>query len=268
MPHIITLANQKGGVGKTTSAINIGAALSEQGARVLLIDFDPQGNLSSGLGVVVEGNGIYDVLSGTCTIKQAVQRTVVGGLHVAGADIHLSGANVELMKQERREYFLQGIIGSLEAANLVYDYVLIDSPPSLGMLTINALTASDRVIVPLQCEYFALEGLKQLLASIRTVKNSYNPKLEISGILCTMYDSRTKLSQEIVGTVVKHFRDLVFRTIIPRNTRIAEAPSHGQPISIYDKYSTGAESYRRVATEVVERCGAVGNQQAAAPSSA
>ena len=243
----IALANQKGGVGKTTSAINIGAAMSEMNLRVLLVDFDPQGNLSSGLNVRVDNNSVYDVLSGGCDIEASIQGTIVERLDVIGADINLSGANVELMSEERREYFLGTALAAVEDR---YDYTLIDSPPSLGMLTINTLTAADYVLIPLQCEYFALEGLKQLLTSIRTVKRGHNSALEVLGILCTMFDSRTRLSQDIVSEVVKHFRALVFETVIPRNTRIAEAPSHGQPISMYDRGSAGAESYIKIAQEI------------------
>lgn len=251
MSYSIALANQKGGVGKTTSTINIGAALAEQNKRVLLIDFDPQGNLSSGLNVTpVSGKTIYEAINGSVEIRSLIQRTSVGGLHLIPADINLSGANAELIAQENREYYLKN---KLEHVSDEYDYILIDSPPSLELLTINGLAAADAVIVPLQCEYFALEGLKELLRSIRAIQADFNKELSILGIACTMYDARTTLAQEVVAQVIGYFGELVFRTVIPRNVRVAEAPSHGIPIMQYDSNSLGSQSYRALGKEVIAR---------------
>lgn len=253
MSYSIALANQKGGVGKTTSAINIGAALAEQSKRVLLIDFDPQGNLSSGLNVAsATGRTIYELISGSAEVNAVVQHTAVSGLDVIPADVNLSGANVELISQDNREYFLKKRLAEIKQE---YDYVLIDSPPSLEILTINGLVAADAVIVPLQCEYFALEGLKELLRSIRTVQTSFNRRLSLLGIVCTMYDKRTTLSQEVVGEVTEYFKEWVFQTVIPRNVRLAEAPSHGMPIIQYDSASLGAKSYRALGKEIITRAG-------------
>jgi len=217
----------------------------------LLIDFDPQGNLSSGLGINVTRNAsIYEVILGRLGVMDAIQRTSVGGLHVIPANVDLSGVNVELVAQKKREYYLKKALADIDER---YDYIFIDSPPSLGLLTINGLVAADAVIVPLQCEYFAMEGIKELLRSIRAIRSSFNPALSIFGILCTMYDARTKLSQEVVAEMLSYFKDLIFRTIIPRNVRIAEAPSYGLPITHYDQHSIGAESYRALAKEMVER---------------
>ena len=249
----IVLANQKGGVGKTTSAINIGAALADRGKRILLIDFDPQGNLSSGLNVVPQkGKTAYELINGSVRAEDIIQHTSVGGLHIIPADVHLSGANVDLISHDNREQYLQKRLALVKPS---YDYILIDSPPSLEILTINGLVAADAVIVPLQCEYFALEGLKELLRTIRTVQSTFNKRLSMLGIVCTMYDARTSLSQEVVSEVVGYFKKLVFETIIPRNVRVAEAPSHGMPITHYDSNSLGAESYRALSKEVDERAG-------------
>lgn len=251
MSYSIVLANQKGGVGKTTSAINIGAALAEQDKRVLLVDFDPQGNLSSGLNITpLSGKTVYELISKDEDIHSFIQHTSVGGLHLIPANIDLSGANIELIEQENREYCLKK---KLKDVSDEYDYIIIDSPPSLELLTINGLVAADAVIVPLQCEYFALEGLKELLNSIRVVRTDFNKQLIVLGIACTMYDARTKLAQEIVGEVVSYFNELVFRTVIPRNVRVAEAPSHGIPITQYDSNSPGAMSYRALSEEVIAR---------------
>ena len=251
MSYSIALANQKGGVGKTTSVINIGAALAEQNKRVLVVDFDPQGNLTTGLGInPTKGKTVYEVMSGNIAVSKAIQRTTVGGMHIIPADVHLSGMNIELVTHDNRESYLKRKIASVKQQ---YDYILIDSPPSLEILTVNALVAADAVIVPLQCEYFAMEGLKELLKSIRTIRNTFNNTLKVLGILCTMYDSRTKLSQEVVAEMASYFKGLMFRTIIPRNVRIAEAPSYGLPILRYDTHSLGAESYRAMSKELVER---------------
>jgi chromosome partitioning protein len=250
MGTAIVFANQKGGVGKTTSAVNLGAYLAEAGKRVLLIDFDPQGNLSSSVGMSTQGTGIYEVITETIPARDAVERTSQEGLSIIPSSINLTGANIELVEVERREYFLKN---ALEQIKGDYDYVFIDSPPSLGLLTLNGLVAADAAIIPLQCEYFAMEGLTQLLQSIKRVQESYNPGLDVTGILFTMYDSRTRLAQDVVQEVVGYFGKRVFRTIIPRNVRLSEAPSHGIPINQYDPDSNGARSYHKLAEEVMER---------------
>ncbi len=250
MGTAIVFANQKGGVGKTTSAVNLGAYLAEAGKRVLLIDFDPQGNLSSSVGKSTQGTGIYEVITERIPARDAVESTSQEGLSIIPSSINLTGANIELVEVERREYFLKK---ALEEIKKDYDYVFIDSPPSLGLLTLNGLVAADATIIPLQCEYFAMEGLTQLLQSIKRVQESYNPGLDVTGILFTMYDSRTRLAQDVVQEVVGYFGKRVFRTIIPRNVRLSEAPSHGIPINQYDPDSNGAKSYHKLAEEVMER---------------
>jgi len=246
----IAFANQKGGVGKTTSAVNIGAYLAELGKKVLLIDFDPQGNLSSSVGAEREKPGIYELITERADGFDTVQDTSVTGLSVVPSNINLTGANVELIGAERREYFLKNAIAGLQGS---WDYVLIDSPPSLGLLTLNGLVAADQVFIPLQCEYFAMEGVSQLLQTIRRVQKSLNPELKIGGIFFTMYDSRTKLANEVVQEVTAYFKNTVFKTIIPRNVRLSEAPSHGVPIGQYDAGCIGAKSYQKLAEEVIER---------------
>jgi len=246
----IVFANQKGGVGKTTSTVNIGAYLAENGKRVLLVDFDPQGNLTSAVGVDKERPGIYELISGTANIDQVIQQTKVRGLSCIGASINLSGATVELVDQPEREYFLSR---ALDTIRFSYDFVLIDCPPSLGILTVNGLTAADQVLIPMQTEYFALEGLSQLVQSIKLIQRTTNQKLEIGGIFFTMYDSRTRLAQDVVQEVIGFFGKKVFKTIIPRNVRLSEAPSHGVPISVYDATCLGAKSYKQLSQEVMER---------------
>lgn len=246
----IVFANQKGGVGKTTSAVNIGAYLAEAGRSVLMVDFDPQGNLSSSVGAARDRGGVYELITERMSTEQVIQETSVRNLKVIPADINLTGANIELIEAEGREYFLKNAIFGLDGQ---WDYILIDSPPSLGLLTLNGLVAADAALIPLQCEYFAMEGLTQLLQSIRRVQESYNADLDIAGILFTMYDSRTRLAQDVVQEVVGYFGKRVFRTIIPRNVRLSEAPSHGVPINQYDADSTGAKSYRKLADEVMDR---------------
>lgn len=246
----IVFANQKGGVGKTTSAVNIGAFLAELGKRVLLIDFDPQGNLSSSVGADRDKPGIYELINDRSRSAETIQGTSVEGLYVVPSNINLTGANVELIGAERREYFLKEAIAELKDS---WDYVLIDSPPSLGVLTLNGLVAADRVFIPLQCEYFAMEGVSQLLQTIRRVQKSLNPELSIGGIFFTMYDSRTKLANEVVKEVTGYFKSTVFKTIVPRNVRLSEAPSHGVPIGQYDAACIGAKSYKSLAEEVVAR---------------
>jgi len=250
MGKTFVFVNQKGGVGKTTSAINIGAYLALAGKKTLLVDFDSQGNMTSGVGVDREKPTVYDLLAGTASTAAVIRTSVIPGLSVIPASIDLSGAAIELVDQERREHFLKDVLEPLKAE---FDFILIDCPPSLGMLTLNGLTAADAVLIPLQCEYFALEGLTLLLQTVKRVQKTLNPKLEIGGIFFTMYDSRTRLAQDVVQQVTSYFKDRVFRTIIPRNVRLSEAPSHGLPICKYDALCVGARSYEKLAKEVLER---------------
>ncbi len=250
MARIIVFVNQKGGVGKTTSAINIGAALASLGQKVLLIDFDPQGNLTSGVGGAPGGTGVYQVISGLKELKDVIHPTKVENLYLAPSSIDLSGATVELVDKEDRNDYLKRAIASVEAD---YDFILVDCPPSLGILTLNGLNAANEVIIPLQCEYFALEGLSLILQTIGLVQKSMNPALKVSGILLTMYDGRTKLSQQVVRQVTEYFRNRVFKTIIPRNIRLSEAPSHGLPVLQYDPACIGSRSYKAVAEELINR---------------
>jgi chromosome partitioning protein len=252
MARTIVFVNQKGGVGKTTSAINLGAYLAIAGKRTLLVDFDPQGNLSSGLGRKPGGLNIYSVISGQATLKEIIQPTKVEFLDLAPSSIDLSGATVELVdKPDRNEYLKR----SLASVSREYDFILIDCPPSLGILTLNGLVAADDVLVPLQCEYFALEGLSLILQTVSLVQKGMNTALKLCGILFTMYDSRTKLAQEVVQQVSEYFKDKVFRTIVPRNVRLSEAPSHGEPVCLYDPACIGAKSYEALAKEFLERVG-------------
>ncbi len=246
----IVFANQKGGVGKTTSAVNIGAYLAESGNKVLLIDFDPQGNLSSSVGAERERSGIYELITEQASADNVIQSTSVTNLSVIPADINLTGANIELIEAEEREFFLKKSIQNLSNG---WDYILIDSPPSLGLLTLNGLVGSDQVFIPLQCEYFAMEGLSQLLKTIRMVQRALNPQLKIGGIFFTMYDSRTNLANEVVQEVTGYFKQIVFKTIIPRNVKLSEAPSHRVPINQYNNSCIGAISYHKLAQEVIKR---------------
>ncbi len=248
MGKIYVVANQKGGVGKTTTAVNLGAYLAEKGKRVLLVDFDPQSNLSSAVGADTSKPGIYELISGQAEVGSVVQKTSVENLSIMPSSINLTGATVELIDVERREYYLKEALAQAEAS---YDYVFIDCPPSLGVLTVNGLVAARYVLIPLQCEYFALEGLTLLLKTINQVQKSLNPELEIGGILFTMYDRRTRLAHEVVQEVTGYFKDRVFRTIIPRNVRISEAPSFSKPINQYDRECVGAKSYESLADEVL-----------------
>ena len=256
MARTIVFVNQKGGVGKTTSAINLGAYLALAGKRTLLVDFDPQANLTSGLGRKPgSGKGIYDVIAGRATIKEIIQPTKVEWLDLASSSIDLSGATVELVDQADRNEYLKKALADIQRE---YDFILIDCPPSLGILTLNGLVASDEVLVPLQCEYFALEGLSLILQTVSLVQKGMNPSLKICGILFTMYDSRTKLAQEVVQQVSDYFKDKVFKTIVPRNVRLSEAPSHGEPVCLYDPTCIGAKSYEALAAEFIEREAAAG----------
>ncbi len=248
MVKIVSVVNQKGGVGKTTTAVNLSACLAELNFRVLLVDMDPQGNASSGLGIEIneETNTVYDVLSGACNAGEAIYKTEFGSLFVCPSDINLAGSEVELVSAEKREFRLRE---AFEQEKMKYDYVIIDCPPSLNLLTLNALAASDSVLIPVQCEYYALEGLSRLMQTVKTIKQKINPKIEIDGVLLTMFDTRTNLSIMVADEVKKYFPKKVYKTVIPRNVRLSEAPSYGEPINIYDKYSRGAESYIELAKE-------------------
>ena len=251
MGKIIAIANQKGGVGKTTTAVNLSAALAEAGKNVLMADLDPQGNTTSGLGGRVnERNSIYDAMMGRTSLQNCIQGTEIKKLRLIGADIRLAGAEVELVSVNDREFYLKKLLGPVRDE---YDFIFVDCPPSLSLLTLNALAAADTVLVPIQCEYYALEGVTSLMNTIQRVKRTFNPRLEIEGILLTMLDGRTNLGLQVVDQVKKHFRKMVFATMIPRNVRLGEAPSHGQPICLYDPKSTGAMAYHSLAKEVLSR---------------
>jgi chromosome partitioning protein len=266
MARTIVFVNQKGGVGKTTSAINLGAYLALAGKRTLLVDFDPQANLTSGLGRKPgTSKGIYDVIAGRSTLKEILQPTKVEWLDLAASSIDLSGATVELVDQDDRNQYLKRALATVQRE---YDFILIDCPPSLGILTLNGLVAADEVLVPLQCEYFALEGLSLILQTVSLVQKSMNTSLKVCGILFTMYDSRTKLAQEVVQQVSDYFKDKVFRTIVPRNVRLSEAPSHGEPICLYDPSCIGAKSYESLAAELIERERLLGDASSAETSEA
>lgn len=252
MAKIIAVTNQKGGVGKTTTSVNLAASLGFKGKKVLLIDCDPQSNASSGVGVT-RGTyelSIYDCLADSSKVKEAIIDTGFKNLFLIPSASSLSGAEIELAYEDKREFFLKNIMDKIKND---YDFIIIDSPPALGMLTINILTATDTVLIPIQCEYYALEGLSQLIQSIRTVKKSLNPDIDIEGVLATMYDGRTNLSIQVLDEVKKYFPQKVYSTVIPRNVRLSEAPSFGEPIISYDITSKGAESYLNLAAEIIRK---------------
>ncbi len=248
---IIAIANQKGGVGKTTTAVNLAACLAKKGKKVLLVDCDPQGNSTSGVGVDKRRceNTVYDVLIGSSDTDKAITKTPYENLWVCPSNISLSGAEIELVSEMGRETKLKNALNSVKDQ---FDIILIDAPPSLGLITINVLTAADSVIIPIQCEYYALEGVAQLMNTIKKVKQVMNPELEIEGILMTMFDSRTNLSAQVIEEVKKFFPNKVYKTLIPRNVRLSEAPSFGKPIIYYDIASRGSESYLDLADEILE----------------
>lgn len=250
MGRVICIANQKGGVGKTTTAVNLSASVAVAEKKVLLVDIDPQGNSTSGVGLAIKDadETIYQALLRGSGIKDIIQKTALPCLHVIPSNTDLIGAEVELIQERDRERKLDHLLREVEAD---YDFVFIDCPPSLGLLTINSLTAAHSVIIPLQCEYYAMEGLTQLLKTIRLIKQAFNPKLEVAGILLTMFDGRNNLAHQVIQEVRTHFKDKVFKTIIPRNIRLREAPSHGKPALLYDIHSKGAESYLNLAREIL-----------------
>ena len=252
MGRIIAIANQKGGVGKTTTAINLSSCLAETGKKVLAIDLDPQGNMTSGLGVDKSEleNTVYELMLDECSIKESMTETVMENLELIPSNVNLAGAEIELLGINEKEYILKNAVDYIRDD---YDYIIIDCPPSLNMLTINAMTTADSILVPIQCEYYALEGLSQLIHTIDLVQERLNPDLSIDGVVFTMYDARTNLSVQVVDNVKNNLQTTIYNTIIPRNIRLAEAPSHGSPINLYDSKSAGTESYRMLAKEVMER---------------
>lgn len=252
MGRIIAIANQKGGVGKTTTSINLSSCLAEKGKKVLAIDLDPQGNMTSGLGVDkdVIDNTVYELILGECSIKESISKTVVENLTIIPSNVNLAGAEIELLGINDKEYILKTAVDYIKDD---YDFIIIDCPPSLNMLTVNAMTTADTVLVPIQCEYYALEGLSQLIHTINLVQERLNPKLQIEGVVFTMYDVRTNLSNQVVDTVKENLDTKIYSTMIPRNIRLAEAPSYGIPINMYDSKSAGAESYRNLAKEIIDR---------------
>ncbi len=250
MGRIIAIANQKGGVGKTTTSINLSSCLAEAGKKVLVVDIDPQGNATSGLGVDKNNleNTIYEMFIGECELKDCLLNNVLDNLSVLPSNVNLSGAEIDLIGVDKREFLLKKFIDEVRDD---YEFIIIDCPPSLNILTVNAMTTADTVLVPIQCEYYALEGLSQLIHTINLVKQRLNPEIEMEGVVFTMYDARTNLSLEVVENVKKNLKQNVYKTIIPRNIRLAEAPSHGLPINVYDSKSVGSESYRLLAQEVI-----------------
>jgi chromosome partitioning protein len=257
-PRIIALANQKGGVGKTTTAINLGTALAATGEHVLIVDLDPQGNASTGLGIDRKNRecSTYDVLIGEARLRQSILPTAVPRLHIAASTMDLSGLELELGAERDRAFRLRNalaVLNGINPAEQAYTYVLIDCPPSLNLLTVNAMAASDAILVPLQCEFFALEGLSQLLQTVEQVRSTLNPDLTIHGVVLTMFDSRNNLSNQVVADVRQFMGPKVYDTMIPRNVRISEAPSYGKPVLVYDLKCVGSEAYLKLATEVIQR---------------
>ena len=251
MAKVVSIANQKGGVGKTTTAVNLSAALAKKGRRVLLIDADPQGNATSGLGIDKEiDKSIYDVIINEIGINEAVKETNIKKLKICPSNINLAGAEVELVSLMSREHRLKERIDEVKRQ---YDYILIDCPPSLGLITLNAFTASDSVLIPVQCEYYALEGLGQLINTINLVRRHLNKSIEVEGAVLTMFDARTNLSNQVVTEVKRYFEDRVYKTVIPRNIKLSEAPSYGMPISVYDAKSKGAKCYEKLAKEFLDK---------------
>lgn len=251
MGKTIIVANQKGGVGKTTTVVNLSSYIASEGKKVLVVDLDSQGNSCSGLGIELENGekGLYEVLLGFTSVEEILKETDIKNLSVLPSNINLSGAQIELIDEKERDFKLKRAIDKIKKR---FDYILIDSPPSLGLLTINGLVAADSVIIPIQCEYYALEGLSQLLYTINLVKNKLNPDLRIEGVVLTMFDTRTNLSKQVAEEVVAYFKEKVYKTIIPRNVKLAEAPSFGVPINIYDPQSIGALSYYKLAKEILK----------------
>lgn len=250
MGKTIAIANQKGGVGKTTTSINLSASLAAKGKKVLVIDTDPQGNTTSGFGVEKNDldNTVYELMLSECSIKECILNDVIDGVSIIPSNVNLAAAEIELIGVDRKEYILKREVEWIKEG---FDYIIIDCPPSLSMLTINAMTTADTVLVPIQCEYYALEGLSQLIHTINLVKERLNPDLDIEGVVFTMYDSRTNLSMQVVENVKSNLSQKVFQTLIPRNIRLAEAPSYGMPINAYDPKSAGAEAYMQLAEEVI-----------------
>ena len=252
MGRAIAIANQKGGVGKTTTAINLSACLAAKRKKVLVIDMDPQGNTTSGFGVEKNEleNTVYELILGECSVEECLIKNVVKNVSIIPSNVNLAAAEIELIGVDKKEYILKKALNKVKKQ---YDFIIIDCPPSLNMLTVNALTASDTVLVPIQCEYYALEGLSQLIHTIELVQDRLNPDLNIEGVVFTMYDARTNLSLQVVENVKGYLHQNIYKTIIPRNVRLAEAPSHGLPINLYDSKSAGAEAYRELAQEVLHK---------------
>ncbi|HKM03120.1 MAG TPA: AAA family ATPase [Lachnospiraceae bacterium] len=252
MGRIIAIANQKGGVGKTTTSINLSASLAAKGKKVLVLDIDPQGNTTSGFGINKNEleNTIYELILGECSIQECIIKDVIPNVSILASNVNLAAAEIELIGVDKKEYILKKEVDYIKDN---YDYIIIDCPPSLSMLTVNAMTTANTVLVPIQCEYYALEGLSQLIHTVNLVKERLNADLDIEGVVFTMYDSRTNLSNQVVENVKSHIQENVYKTVIPRNIRLAEAPSHGMPINLYDPKSAGAEAYMLLADEVINR---------------